>query len=223
MAVTGSQIVAEVEKLGGAALGYRFGGTGPQYYDCSGLVQAALTALGFKNVPRTSEEQYAWATPISSSQLAPGDLVFAQFPGDGTSPGHVGVYVGGGKVYSAEDPAAGIGLASLSSWKGNIVGYGAPPGASIAAGSDGAGGSGAPAPAGSAPAAGPSSADLGSLLGPVKNLLHAVATVIDYAFTMFQPGQGPRLLFGVAAIAAALASYAVLARSGAVPHPGVPL
>lgn len=220
MAATGSALVAEAEKLGSVAH-YVLGGTGPSAYDCSGLVQAALKAVGV-SAPRTSEEQYAWATPVQANQLAPGDLVFAQFPGDGTSPGHVGIYVGGGQVYSARDPAAGIGLDPLSSWKGNIVGYGRPPGVTIsgATSTGPAAGGGAGSSAAGVSAA-PSAADLGNLIAPVKNLLHAVATVIDYAFTMFEPGQGPRFLFGVAAVAAMLGAYVVLARSGAVPHPGV--
>jgi hypothetical protein len=130
MTISGAQIVAEVQKLGKAAKGYELGGVGPAFYDCSGLVQKTLTDLGDSNVPRTSEEQFAWADKISKSDLQPGDLVFAQFPGDGTSPGHVGIYVGGGQVYSAQDPSLGIGLASLASWGSNVVGYGRAPGSS---------------------------------------------------------------------------------------------
>jgi hypothetical protein len=130
MTTTGAAIVAEVQKLGKAAKGYQLGGVGPAFYDCSGLVQKTLTDLGVSDVPRTSEDQWAWVSKISQSDLQPGDLVFAQFPGDGTSPGHVGIYIGGGQVYSAQDPALGIGNASLASWGSNIVGYGRAPGAS---------------------------------------------------------------------------------------------
>ena len=129
---TGNQIVAEISKFLGDA--YVYGGTGPTSFDCSGLVQYVLTQLGVANVPRTSEAQYAWAQKISQSDLAPGDLVFAQFPGDNASPGHVGVYLGNGQVISAEDPASGVGISSLSSWAGNIVGYGRVP--SSAAGTE---------------------------------------------------------------------------------------
>ena len=63
-----------------------------------------------------------------------------------------------------------------------------------------------------------SSSDLTGLLGPIKNLLHAVATVIDYAFSMFQPGQGPRFLFALLSLAAVLMAFKVLAPSGGIPH-----
>ena len=125
MAINGNEIVAEVEKF--AHFPYVYGATGPGSFDCSGLVQYTLKQVGVKNVPRTSEEQWQWSQHISKQQLQPGDLVFAQFPGDNASPGHVGVYVGNGQVLSAEDPQLGVGYSTLASWGSNIVGYGRVP------------------------------------------------------------------------------------------------
>jgi hypothetical protein len=125
MSLNGNSIVAEVKQFVGYP--YVYGATGPSSFDCSGLVQYVLTKLGVGNVPRTSEEQYQWATKIQPSQLEPGDLVFAQFPGDNASPGHVGVFIGNGQVLSAEDPAQGVGISTLSSWGNAIVGYGRVP------------------------------------------------------------------------------------------------
>ena len=131
--INGNQIAAEVLKFKGFP--YVYGGSGPHSFDCSGLVQYVLTQLGLKNVPRTSEAQWSWVQKISASQLAPGDLVFAQFPSDtDPSPGHVGVYIGGGQILSAEDPAQGVGLDSLSNWSGSIVGYGRVPSSSAGTG-----------------------------------------------------------------------------------------
>lgn len=104
---------------------YVYGGTSPSGWDCSGFVQYVYKHFGI-NLPRTSEQQYASVQHISSSQLSPGDLVFAQFPGDNASPGHVGIYLGNGKVISAQDPAQGTGISSLQSWGSAIVGYGRP-------------------------------------------------------------------------------------------------
>ena len=133
-AISGNSIVTEIEKFIGDP--YVYGAAGPSSFDCSGLVQFALTKLGVSNVPRTSEEQYAWATKINASQLEPGDLVFAQFAADtgSASPGHVGVYVGNGRVLSAEDPAQGIGYDTLSDWGSAIVGYGRVPDSSAGTG-----------------------------------------------------------------------------------------
>lgn len=59
---------------------------------------------------------------------------------------------------------------------------------------------------------------IGGLVKAIEPLLHAVATVIDYSFTMFEPGQGPRALFGAGALILAFLSYRVLASSGVAPH-----
>jgi cell wall-associated NlpC family hydrolase len=74
---------------------YIWGGTGPQGYDCSGLVMMAYRAAGI-DLPRTTYQQVDTGTPVYSvSQLQPGDLLFT--PGaDGTTehPGHVGMFIG---------------------------------------------------------------------------------------------------------------------------------
>jgi cell wall-associated NlpC family hydrolase len=122
---TGGQIVAEAEKFIGAP--YVYGGTSPSGWDCSGFVQYVLEHLGWHNVPRTSEAQYSWTSHTSNPSI--GGLVFAQFPGDNASPGHVGFYVGNGNVLSARDPQWGTGIDKLASWGGHIVGYGNEPNA----------------------------------------------------------------------------------------------
>ena len=70
---------------------YLWGGTGPDAFDCSGLVMQAYAAAGI-GIPRTSEEQWAAGPQVSVPQ--PGDLVFfAGADGTATSPGHVGIVV----------------------------------------------------------------------------------------------------------------------------------
>ena len=137
MSISGASIVSEVEKFTGDP--YVYGATGPKSFDCSGLVQYVLGQLGV-TAPRTSEAQWGWVQKITRSQLEPGDLVFAQFPGDNASPGHVGIYTGNGQVLSAEDPALGVGYASLASWGSNIVGYGRVPGSAAGTSSAASGG-----------------------------------------------------------------------------------
>jgi peptidoglycan DL-endopeptidase CwlO len=80
---------------------YLWGGTGPDSFDCSGLVMMAYRAAAI-DIPRTSQDQWAWGPRISASNVQPGDLVF--FAGsDGTpaSPGHVGLVIGGGLMIEA--------------------------------------------------------------------------------------------------------------------------
>jgi len=202
MALTGKQITAEVEKFLGYP--YVYGTEGPSSFDCSGLVQYTLTQLGVKNVPRTSEEQWAWVKKIDKSQLQPGDLVFAQFPGDNESPGHVGIYTGNGQVLSAEDPAQGVGYSTLASWAPNIVGYGQVPGASETAAGTGS----TKASSSGATALSYYALGVNSVLSQAGGLVHDVAVMLDYVFGMFGRGQGWRLLFTVIMVAALLGAFA---------------
>jgi peptidoglycan DL-endopeptidase CwlO len=80
---------------------YLWGGTGPDAFDCSGLVMMAYRAAGI-NIARTSEMQWATEQRVPASQVQPGDLVFfAGSDGTVTSPGHVAVVIGGGKMIEA--------------------------------------------------------------------------------------------------------------------------
>lgn len=72
---------------------YRWGATGPNAYDCSGLMYAAYKFAGV-NIPRTTAGQVIGGKPVSRSQLLPGDLVFPY-------PGHVFMYAGNGNVIEA--------------------------------------------------------------------------------------------------------------------------
>ena len=80
---------------------YLFGGTGPDSFDCSGLVMMAYRSAGV-NLERTSQQQWATEVRIPAAQAQPGDLVFfAGADGTPTSPGHVGLVIGGGKMIEA--------------------------------------------------------------------------------------------------------------------------
>ena len=73
---------------------YKYGASGPNGYDCSGLTSAAWSKAG-KSLPHNAAAQYRATTRISRSQLQPGDLVFYR------SLGHVALYVGGGQIIDA--------------------------------------------------------------------------------------------------------------------------
>ena len=93
---------------------YLWGGTGPDAFDCSGLVMMAYRAAGI-SIARTSEKQWATERRIRASQVQPGDLVF--FAGaDGTraSPGHVGLVIGNGRMIEAYATGFPIRVASYT-------------------------------------------------------------------------------------------------------------
>jgi len=80
---------------------YQWGGTGPDSFDCSGLVMMAYQAAGI-NIPRTSQQQWSWGPRINLHQAQPGDLVFfAGADGSTKAPGHVGLVIGGGLMIEA--------------------------------------------------------------------------------------------------------------------------
>jgi cell wall-associated NlpC family hydrolase len=100
---------------------YQWGGTGPDAFDCSGLVMMAYRAAGI-DVPRTSAQQWAFGPRVSSSQAQPGDLVF--FAGaDGTpaAPGHVGLVIGRGLMIEAY--ATGFPVRIAPYGDRNLVGF----------------------------------------------------------------------------------------------------
>ena len=88
---------------------YVRGGTGPNSYDCSGLTMTAYAQAGI-GLPRTSQAQFGVGTPVSLSQLAPGDLVFYY---SGIS--HVGIYIGNGMIVNAANPRSGVQIAPVTS------------------------------------------------------------------------------------------------------------
>lgn len=71
---------------------YRWGGSTPAGFDCSGLMMWAWAQVGV-SLPRTSGAQRSATQRITRDQLQPGDLVFS-----GNPVHHVGMYVGGGQM-----------------------------------------------------------------------------------------------------------------------------
>ena len=93
---------------------YLWGGTGPDAFDCSGLVMMAYRAAGI-NIPRTSEEQWAFGPRVPESEVEPGDLVFfAGADGTVTDPGHVGLVIGDGQMIEAYATGFPIRIASYT-------------------------------------------------------------------------------------------------------------
>jgi cell wall-associated NlpC family hydrolase len=85
---------------------YGYGKTGPDAFDCSGLVAAAYAQSGV-SLNRTSQGQWSDSTAISRGDLSPGDLVFSY----GT--GHIAIYVGGGQVIHASKPGDTVKIAPM--------------------------------------------------------------------------------------------------------------
>ena len=94
---------------------YTWGGTNAQSgFDCSGLLYNVWGSLGVK-IPRTSEQQWKAGTPVDLAHLKPGDAVFTEMRADG--PGHVGMYIGDGKIIAAPHTGTVVQVQNLSDWK----------------------------------------------------------------------------------------------------------
>lgn len=112
-AANGAILVTEVLKLGKAAKGYRWTATGPDYYDCSGLMWRGCKNTGlFTGVRFTTYTLGTAATGkafqrVTSPQI--GDIVC--WPTH-----HMGVVTGPDQFYSAKSTKLGIGYAKISTW-----------------------------------------------------------------------------------------------------------
>jgi len=111
--------VATVLLFAAARLGlpYRWGGTGPGAYDCSGLVQAAFRSAGV-NLPRVAQDQYGTGPAVpGSSAVKPGDLVFFGSAADTVE--HVGIYAGSGLMIDAPHTGAVVRV-EPAGWEGFV-------------------------------------------------------------------------------------------------------
>lgn len=92
---------------------YRYGASGPTYFDCSGFTGKAFSTGG-KKLQRTSSSQYRAAPKkVKLSRMKKGDLVFWSSNG-GRSFYHVAIYIGGGKIAHARNPKVGISVTKLN-------------------------------------------------------------------------------------------------------------
>jgi cell wall-associated NlpC family hydrolase len=84
-----------------AQIGHRYcwGGTGPECFDCSGLVQSAWGAAGVR-LPRTSGAMGAELASVPLDEVRAGDILWW--------PGHVGIYAGDGWAIEALDARHGV-------------------------------------------------------------------------------------------------------------------
>lgn len=107
-------LLKAVEKYG-TGKPYVWGATGPDSFDCSGLVMYALKQAFGIQYPRVSGAQIRHAERISKDQMRPGDLI--------GNDEHIGVYMGNGYYWSAMSPSShpNIGKSPVSTFPGTPI------------------------------------------------------------------------------------------------------
>jgi cell wall-associated NlpC family hydrolase len=86
---------------------YVWAASGPDSFDCSGLIIYAFAAVG-RSLPHSTYALYNLGVPVSRDQLQPGDLVFF----DGL--GHAGIYIGGDQFVHAPHSGDVVKISSLN-------------------------------------------------------------------------------------------------------------
>ena len=115
---------ASAERAAGSALKmvgkpYRYGGTTPAGFDCSGLVQYSYKQAGV-SLPRSTDDLLRTSTPLRGQHLRRGDLLF--FDQEGKKKSHVGIYLGDGKFVHAPSSGKTVRTDRLDSpyWKKHL-------------------------------------------------------------------------------------------------------
>lgn len=92
---------------------YKWGGAGPDRWDCSGLVMRAWEAAGIK-LPHYAGAQYGHSQPVSMDAIQPGDLLF--WGSKPTSAHHVAIYLGGDSYIHAPRPGRDVEIRTFAYW-----------------------------------------------------------------------------------------------------------
>lgn len=111
--------------LGSKAKGYRWGAAGPTYYDCSGLMWAAMRLAKAYTGARFTTDSFAKMTKdtytrVSSPQVE--DIVLWPFRVPYTT-GHMGIVTGPDSFYSARSVRSGIGETKISTFRKDTPQY----------------------------------------------------------------------------------------------------
>jgi len=118
-------IVREVKKYVGCP--YNYGATGPEEFDCSGLIYYVAREANGTQLPRTAQALYGRSKIVADKDKEPGDLLFFKTTSSG-SISHVGIYIGNNQFISAisDGPNTGVILSSLNEayWKPRYIAAG---------------------------------------------------------------------------------------------------
>ncbi|MFK2826090.1 C40 family peptidase [Bacillus sp. B190/17] len=116
-AASADSVIAEAQKYIGTP--YRWGGTTPKGFDCSGFIQYAHKQVGI-HLPRTAAQMYQKGTAVEKSAMQPGDLIFFSTYKKGAS--HVGIYLGNNEFIHSASKGVRIDKVSNSYYQKRYLG-----------------------------------------------------------------------------------------------------
>ncbi|WP_329109834.1 C40 family peptidase [Micromonospora sp. NBC_01699] len=83
---------------------YVYGASGPNSFDCSGLVAASYARVGIK-LPHQSGAIASRGKRVPAGQWRPGDVIY--------TPGHVAIYLGNNRMVAATKPSTGVRIGTV--------------------------------------------------------------------------------------------------------------
>lgn len=87
---------------------YVFGASGPDTFDCSGLVMRAFERIGIR-LPHYTGTMLSYGKRVNRNELMRGDIIFP-------SSSHVGIYLGNNQMVAASNPRTGIKVSTIYSF-----------------------------------------------------------------------------------------------------------
>jgi cell wall-associated NlpC family hydrolase len=116
--IKADQIIATALNYKGVP--YKYGGTSPKGFDCSGFTLYVFNKHGVK-LPRTADKQFETGRLVKEKELQAGDIVFFTTTEAGAS--HCGIYIGKGQFIHASS-SRGVMVSSLADyyWKPRYLG-----------------------------------------------------------------------------------------------------
>ena len=90
---------------------YRYGGSAPTGFDCSGLIHYSYQRAG-KAVARTTAQLWNSTSAVDRRDMRPGDVLFFRIEGKMS---HVGIFIGDNRFVHAPSSGKSVSIESLSS------------------------------------------------------------------------------------------------------------
>lgn len=119
-----NRVVLEVKKYKG--IPYQWGGSGPEAFDCSGLVQWTIKKTYGIMIPRTTSLQFKkWGKSMKKDlkNSLPGDFIYFKKRNVNQAVTHVGIYLGDNKFIHAPKTNDVVKVSDLREFKNTYKGY----------------------------------------------------------------------------------------------------